>query len=179
MKEMKYKNSFLIFILFILINFSIKAQNTSSPFLMRATLGASGSSETVTFDNLNFIIQQSIDQSSVIGTSKNNGYTLRQGFIQPNVLGKILDTSMPIDLEANFYPNPFTEKVSLAFAQQINGHIEVAVFDMVGKLVFLKKYAAVQNLQLQFDNLSLGAYILKITANNRQLIKNIMKVSFN
>jgi len=95
MKEMKYKNSFLIFILFILINFSVKAQNTSSPFLMRATLSASGSSETVTFDNLNFIIQQSIDQSSVIGTSKNNGYTLRQGFIQPNVLVKILDTSMP------------------------------------------------------------------------------------
>ena len=61
MKEMKYENSFLIF---ILINFSVKAQNTSSPFLMRATLGASGSSETVTFDNLNFIIQQSIDQSS-------------------------------------------------------------------------------------------------------------------
>ena len=179
MKEMKYENSFLIFILFILINFSVKAQNTSSPFLMRATLGASGSSETVTFDNLNFIIQQSIDQSSVIGTSKNNGYTLRQGFIQPNVLGKILDTSMPIDLEANFYPNPFTEKVSLAFTQQINGHIEVAVFDMVGKLVFLKKYEAIQSLQLQFDNLSLGAYILKITANNRQLIKNIMKVRFN
>ena len=179
MKEMKYKNSFLIFILFILINFSVKAQNTSSPFLMRATLSASGSSETVTFDNLNFIIQQSIDQSSVIGTSKNNGYTLRQGFIQPNVLAKILDTSMPVDLEANFYPNPFTEKVSLAFTQQINGNIEVAVFDMVGKLVFLKKYEAIQNLQLQFDNLSLGAYILKITANNRQLIKNIMKVSFN
>jgi len=55
----------------------------------------------------------------------------------------------------------------------------VAVFDMVGKLVFLKKYEAIQNLQLQFDNLSLGAYILKITANNRQFIKNIMKVSFN
>jgi len=179
MKEMKYKNSFLIFILFILINFSVKAQNTSSPFLMRATLSASGSSETVTFDNLNFIIQQSIDQSSVIGTSKNNGYTLRQGFIQPNVLVKILDTSMPIDLEVNFYPNPFKEKVSLAFTQQINGNIEVAVFDMVGKLVFLKKYEAIQNLQLQFDNLSLGAYILKITANNRQFIKNIMKVSFN
>ena len=86
---------------------------------------------------------------------------------------------MPVDLEANFYPNPFTEKVSLAFTQQINGNIEVAVFDMVGKLVFLKKYEAIQSLQLQFDNLSLGAYILKITANNRQLIKNIMKVSFN
>ena len=174
---MKQQLLLLIFIFFIF--FRLNAQVTSSEKLVRSTLSASGSSEIVTFDNLNFIIQQSIDQSSVIGTSKNNGYTLRQGFIQPNVLAKILDTSMPVDLEANFYPNPFTEKVSLAFTQQINGNIEVAVFDMVGKLVFLKKYEAIQSLQLQFDNLSLGAYILKITANNRQLIKNIMKVSFN
>jgi len=52
MKEIKHKNSFLII---ILIKFSVKAQNNSSTFLIRSTLSASGSSEIVTFDNLNFI----------------------------------------------------------------------------------------------------------------------------
>ena len=70
MKEMKYENSFLIF---ILINFSVKAQNTSSPFLMRATLGASGSSETVTFDNLNISLGTSYAGYGAIGSDDSVG----------------------------------------------------------------------------------------------------------
>ena len=60
MNDCKYKNNFLI------ITLSVKSQNSSSPFLMRASLSASGSSETISFSNLNFKIQQSIDQVSVI-----------------------------------------------------------------------------------------------------------------
>jgi len=157
----------------------IKGQNIESPHLIRATLGAAGSSQSITINNKPYVVQQSIGQLSAIGTFNKAGYTLRQGFIQPNVLAKIVDTKMPIDLEVTFYPNPFVKDVSIAFTQEVKGNIQVVIFDMLGKLVFSKNVPAVQVLKMQFDNLSLGGYILKITANKKQLIKNIIKTSFH
>ena len=143
--------------------------------LVRSTTGVSGSSSTVSVNNKNYIIQQSIGQASVIGTFNNSEYTIRQGFIQPNVLAKIINKNISLDLEATFYPNPFVESVTLAFTEKIEGDVEVAVFDMLGRLVFSNSYSAEQNLKVQFHNLSVADYILKVTANNKQFVKNIVK----
>jgi hypothetical protein len=67
----------------------------------------------------------------------------------------------------------------LSFKQKITGNIEVAVFDMLGKLIFSGSYLATQNLEIQLDDLSLGSYVLKIIANNRQFIENIIKGNFD
>jgi hypothetical protein len=168
------KNSLLLLSAFFLVTL-IKGQNIESPHLIRATLGAAGSSQSITINNKPYVVQQSIGQLSAIGTFNKAGYTLRQGFIQPNVLAKIVDTTISLDLEATFYPNPFTESVTLAFTEKIEGDVEVAVFDMLGRLVFSNNYAAEQNLKVQFHNLSVANYILKVTANNKQFVKNIVK----
>lgn len=169
---------FTLSFLLLLANFS-QAQSTDSNYLVRSTIGVSGSSESITVRNKPYFVQQSLGQASVIGTSKNSGYTLRQGFIQPNVLAKILDPKIPLDLGVNLYPNPFTKNISLVFSQEISGNIEVAVFDMLGKLILSKTYVATQNLQIKLDKLSLGSYVLKVIANNRQFIENIIKGSFD
>jgi hypothetical protein len=140
-----------------------------------STTGVSGSSESITVNNKSYLVQQSIGQASVIGTFNNAGYTLRQGFIQPNVLAKIVDANMSIDLEVIFYPNPFIESATLAFTETIKGTIEIGVFDMLGRLVFSNTYNAEQNLEVQFKNLSVADYILKVTANNKQFVKSIIK----
>jgi len=163
----------LLFIVF-LTNF-LQAQSTKSEYLVRSTVGVSGASESITVRSKSYFVQQSIGQASAIGTFHNYGYTLRQGFIQSNVLAKIIDTNMSLDLEATFYPNPFIEGVTLAFTEKIEGNIEVAVFDLLGRLVFSKNYTATQNLKMQFKNLSIAGHILKVTANNKQFIKNIIK----
>ena len=163
-----------ILIVFTIIQ-QITAQNNSSEMLVRSTTGVSGSSSTVSVNNKNYIIQQSIGQASVIGTFNNSEYTIRQGFIQPNVLAKIINKNISLDLEATFYPNPFVESVTLAFTEKIEGDVEVAVFDMLGRLVFSNSYSAEQNLKVQFHNLSVADYILKVTANNKQFVKNIVK----
>ena len=153
----------------------IQAQNTTSVNLVRSTTGVAGSSETISANNKTYIIQQSIGQASAIGTFSAENYTVRQGFIQPDVMSKIRDIAIPLNLEAVVYPNPFVKGVTLSFSEQIKDKVAVAVFDVLGRLVFSKSYAADQKVQVQFENLSVANYILKVTANNKQFIKKIIK----
>ena len=168
------KQQLLFAITLFLIQFS-QAQNNSSEQLVRSSTGVAGSSENVTINNKAYIVQQSIGQASAIGTFYDSDYTLRQGFIQPNVLAKIRDVAIPLSLDAIIYPNPFVESVTISFSEQITDKVEVAVFDVLGRLVFSKSYTANQKVNVQFNNLSVADYILKVTANNKQFIKKIIK----
>ena len=169
---MKQKLLFAITLFFIQFT---EAQNTTSAYLVRLTTGVAGSSKNVTINNKAYIVQQSIGQASVIGAFYDSDYTLRQGFIQPNVLAKIIDLAIPLSLDAIIYPNPFVESVTISFSEQITDKVEVAVFDVLGRLVFSKSYMANQKVNVQFNNLSVADYILKVTANNKQFIKKIIK----
>jgi hypothetical protein len=111
----------------------------------------------------------------VIGTFNNVDYILRQGFIQPNVLSAIIDERISLDLKAIIYPNPFVESISISFSEKVSDKIEVFVFDVVGRLVFSKSYNAEQNLTIPLSNLSVADYIIKVLANNKQFVKNIIK----
>ena len=170
---MKQKLLF-VSILLLCIQFT-QAQNTTSDYLVRSTTGVAGSSETISANNNSYTVQQSIGQTSAIGTFSTENYTVRQGFIQPDVLSKIRDIAIPLNLEAVVYPNPFVKGVTLSFSEQIKDKVAVAVFDVLGRLVFSKSYAAQQKVQVQFENLSVANYILKVTANNKQFIKKILK----
>ena len=168
------KQQLLFAITLFLIQFS-QAQNNSSEQLVRSSTGVSGSSEIITNNNKTYVVQQSIGQASAIGTFYDSDYILRQGFIQPNVLAKIRDVAIPLSLDAIIYPNPFVESVTISFSEQITDKVEVAVFDVLGRLVFSKSYTANQKVNVQFNNLSVADYILKVTANNKQFIKKIIK----
>jgi len=171
---MKKKILFVSALFLFFIQFS-KAQSSSNSNLVRSTVGIAGSTENVAINNQNYVVQQSFGQAGVIGTFSTENYTIRQGFIQPDVLAKIRDTSIPLNLEAIIYPNPFIESVTISFSEQITDKVDVAVFDILGRLVFSKNYTADQNIQLQFNNLSVADYILKVTANNKQFVKKILK----
>ena len=168
----KQLRSLLIAFLFIQ---QVNSQNNSSEQLVRSSTGVSGSSEIITNNNKTYVVQQSIGQASAIGTFSNVDYILRQGFIQPNVLAKIRDIAIPLSLDAVIYPNPFVESISISFTEKVSDKIEVVVFDVLGRVVFSKNYNAEQNLQVQFNNLSVADYIIKVVANNKQFVKNIIK----
>ncbi|NQW37203.1 MAG: T9SS type A sorting domain-containing protein [Flavobacteriales bacterium] len=164
--------SLLIAFLFIQ---QVNSQNNSSEQLVRSSTGVSGSSEIISANNKTYVVQQSIGQASAIGTFNNVDYILRQGFIQPNVLAKIIDDKIPLNLEAIIYPNPFVESISISFNEKVSDKIEVFVFDVLGRLVFSKSYLADQKINVQFNNLSVADYIIKVVANNKQFVKNIIK----
>lgn len=172
---MKQKLLFITTLLLVFLTQFTEAQSTRSDYLVRSTTGVLGGSVTTSQNNNSYTVQQSIGQTSVIGTFKNNAYTIRQGFIQPDVLAKIVNKNISLDLEASFYPNPFVDTVTIAFTEPITGKVAVVVFDMLGRLVFSNTYNAEQNLQVQFKNLSVADYILKVTANNKQFVKSIIK----
>jgi hypothetical protein len=170
------KISLFVSVFFLVLFTSLaKAQSTSNTHLVRSTIGISGTSENVTVNNKQYIVQQSIGQASVIGTFSDSDYILRQGFIQPNVLAKIIDIAIPLNLEAIVYPNPFVENITIAFTEKITDKIEVHAFDLLGRLVFSKSYLADQNLKVNLPNLANAEYFLKVTVNNKQFLKKILK----
>ena len=170
---MKQQLLFVGFLLLIGIQFT-RAQNSSSDYLVRSSTGASGSSENVTVNKKTYLVQQSIGQSSVIGTFYVKDYSLRQGFIQPNVLAKIIDLGIPLRLEALVYPNPFAESVTITFSELITSKVAVTVFDLVGRQVFSKSYSPSDALKVDLSMLPAAGYLLKVTGNNKQFIKNII-----
>ena len=86
-----------------------------------------------------------------------------------------MDKTSTLDLDVTFFPNPFVQSTHLIFKEEIIGSVEVALYDMVGRLLLNKTYMGNKNIKVDFDNLFLGRYILKVKANNKQFIKNIIK----
>lgn len=165
-------------LLFFLIIFGIAplvAQNTSNTHLVRSTTSVAGSSEKVTVNNKTYQVQQSIGQGSVIGVATNGKYILRQGFIQPDVLAKITDKNMPLTLEVQAYPNPFTAGISLSFTDKVTTDINIVLYDVLGRLLYSKKHSPKQSVHINLEHLAIGNYLLKIQTNQRQTVKNILK----
>lgn len=163
-------------VFFISFVFVAQAQNSKSYTLIRSNLGASGSSKVVNTNRGKYIVSQSIGQSSVIGTSFNNGYYLRQGYQQP--LNKIKVDNEGFsnnDLTATVYPNPFNETLTVSFNEEMNKEISVLVFDITGKLIYNQKFSPSQRIELNLNNISSGSYLLKVLSNNKLLNTKIIK----
>ncbi|MDI5899391.1 T9SS type A sorting domain-containing protein [Flavobacterium yafengii] len=164
---------FKLFLCFFLVQ--SYAQNTSSNLLVRSTVGVSGSSRNVKIQNRNYIVQQSIGQSSVIGTFAIGDLSVRQGFIQPNVFAKIKDEKILMNLDVVIYPNPFLKSISLLFNEEVKDKVAVEIYDMLGRLIFSNSYPPSQDVNVILDDFAVANYILKIQANNKRIVKKILK----
>lgn len=169
-----------VFIMFIFcFVFSIDAQNSteesSSYSIMRSNFGASGSSHTIVTKKGTYSVSQSIGQTSVIGTHSNKGYYLRQGYQQPLSGIKVSPSLKNNDLSATVYPNPFEQSVSIMFSQSMKNNISVLVFNLTGKLVYSEEYNPSQRIQIHFDDLSSGTYLLKVVSNKKLFHSKLIK----
>lgn len=158
--------------------FSVEAQNSTESraySIIRSNFGASGSSHTIVTKKGTYSVSQSIGQTSVIGTHSNNGYYLRQGYQQPSSGIKVSPSLKNNDLSATVYPNPFEQSVSIAFSQSMKNNISVMVFNLKGKLIYSKEYNPSQQIQIHFDALSSGTYLLKVVSNNKLFHSKLIK----
>ena len=157
-------------ILMLLVSIFTFAQ--SSPNLLRSTISNSGSS---TQTNNKYIVQQSVGQISPIGLKETNEHTVRQGFIQPAQLKRMLAASNAADLLVSVYPNPTTDKITLAFNELITGKVLLSIYDQMGKLVMEENKEGQAELSFSLANLSAGNYFVKVNTSTKEYVTQISK----
>jgi hypothetical protein len=171
---MKQQLLFITSVFLVCISQFTNAQNTSNAYLVRSTIGVSGSSESITVNNKQYIVQQSIGQLSVIGTFKNSAYTFRQGFIQPPILSakiRIEETN----IQALIYPNPFEKSITISFKEPVKEPLLIYVYDMLGRVIYNGEREATQKTTINLNYLSSGLYVIHIKTGEKKFKANLIK----
>ena len=150
-------------------------QIESSDVLQRGTISNGGGSVEIESNNQSFIIQQSIGQSSVIGMANLGNAKVLQGFIQPDLLDKILTPDTPAELEADMFPNPFDTHIYLQFDFVPKTNVVVSAYDVMGRVVWSNSYASSDEITIEPTNLNNGYYIFKVECNGMQRVEKILK----
>jgi hypothetical protein len=150
-------------------------QGTSSDVLLRSTTSSGGSSEVVSLNGTTVVVQQSIGQASPIGSASSESRTVIQGFIQPNILAKILTPEIPESLEVGVYPNPFVDFLVVDFALLPLSTVTVSVFNILGSELKRTAFSASKQLTVDLSSLTSGYYFLKVECNGTQHVEKILK----
>lgn len=75
------------------------------------------------------------------------------------------------NIEANVYPNPFNDNITIQFSQIDN--YTVSLFDINGKLIINKNFNETSIIKLTSDNLANGLYVLKIK-NDKSIMTTLL-----
>lgn len=156
---------------------SAVAQETSIGLLARSTTAVAGSSQTVRAGQRTYVVQQSFGQAGVIGTLRQGGLVLRQGFIQPFTVTASVTDEPRVELLAVVHPNPFTDRVTVSFSRKVSAPVGVSVFDMAGRLVYRKEHRADENLEVELQGLAPANYILRAVMGNKTYTHQIIKTN--
>jgi hypothetical protein len=169
---LKLLSRFIItFLLFLLLFQTVKAQE---PARLISTLNNGGSSNTITIDSRKYYFQQSIGQSGIIGLSGGKKQILRQGFIQPpaGTVKNNLTENLPVEI----YPNPFTTSIILSCPEKVSENLYVTIYDLNGKIVYLKKFGTSRELNLDLSDLTPSIYILRVNTTTRWFFSKVIKL---
>ena len=163
-------------VLFCLIFcFSANAQSSSeeSIYLLRSTISNDGGS--VKAVNSQYLVQYSIEQSSVIGLTSTDQYLARQGFIQPVQIATVLSKNNDFRLLVDVYPNPAIDEIFISFNEMVMGPVDICLYDRSGRLVMRQETQSEATLVYSIENLAIGNYFLTINAMGKQYVTQISK----
>ncbi len=142
--------------------------------LMRSTTGVSGGSRVIADGEKSYVVQQSVGQSSVIGTFRNGDMTARQGFIQPPIkVQRVFEDES--NLDATIFPNPFSSSIQIIFNEKVEGLISIDVYDVLGRLVHHEEKQAAGQMSIELEKLSSAQYVLLVSTETKQFKANILK----
>lgn len=120
------------------------------------------------------LVSQTIGQQSAIG-NHTNGITVGQGF-QQSKWAKYVRTNISATFSTITYPNPFITTVNFQFSQPIKETIEIAVFDIRGRIIFQDKKRATDSvLTIELPQLASSNYLVRLTAPNYTYYSQILK----
>ena len=162
-----------IFTLFY-FTFNIILAQEKSPYLMRSTLSAAASSQSINHNQKDYLLQQSYGQSSPAGTVYQNEFVARQGFIQPFILLRL--AKEPDFIGLGIYPNPVIDELHIDLDQPYEGNLYLNLYDYRGRLVAKQKYVSQQNIVFDVRHFAQGTYFLKVVLGNKQKVAQINKL---
>lgn len=144
--------------------------------MIKETLASAGSSHFVYGENSSFFIQESIGQGSVINTFTSvSNYSARQGFIQP-ISVAVLYNGLDDMIDASIWPNPFSDEINIALNEPLlGGGLDIAVYDLTGRLVYNKSFSPNPDYTISLSNLSNGIYLLKLETQARSFTTKVIK----
>jgi hypothetical protein len=154
--------------------FSLQMVKAQVPGKMRSALSTGGSSVTILANGQQYYLQQSIGQSGIIGLIQNSNIQLRQGFIQP--LEGSVKTVSSGTLQATIFPNPFSEHIIVSLYEETPDLLFVTIYDLNGKIVYLKKLETPQELILDTSPLPPGIYFIRISTTTKYLNSKLIKL---
>lgn len=148
---------------------------TYSQVKKKETLSSQGSSQFVYGTTTTYFIQESIGQASVINTfSSSTNFKTRQGFLQP-LSASVLYSQIDPTIDATIWPNPFEDIINVSFNEPVIGPIQVSIYDVIGKKVFEKSFAAAPQILVQPQGLATGNYIFRLQSQTRNIIAKLLK----
>ena len=145
--------------------------STFSQDLHHQMLSSQGKSKVL---SNGMMVSQTIGQQSVIG-NHTNGVTVGQGFQQSH-WAKYVSSNVANQITTTAYPNPFVTTVNFQFSQPISETIEIALFDVRGRLLFQDKKRATDSvLTVELPQLASSNYLIRLTATNYTYYSQILK----
>lgn len=139
----------------------------------RSVNGIAGSSNNFSLKGKSFLIQQSIGQSGIIGTSKCNNLILSQGFIQSIFLKKIESEDFELATEISAIPS--SDTYLIVFKDGVIQHLDVSLYDLSGKKIYYTNYQNKQEIIIDLSSFSSGIYIISILTKNQFYSSKLFK----
>ena len=122
----------------------------------------------------NLIVTQTIGQQSIIGNYNVANFHYNQGFQQP-FWHRLIQSNQP-DFLAEYFPNPFTDKITFRFTNLNNEPFVINIFDTAGRLVFNAKQNLNEDLLvLNLGDLSSGSYLVSLYNTKKTFYTKIIR----
>jgi len=147
--------------------------NGNSQIIQRQTTSSTGSSEQLTYGDLNLTVHYSVGQASVIGNNHKNRVQLRQGFIQP-LSAKVGRISNHNSLDARVFPNPFLNSFTIELPESLSADIKVV--DLMGRVLFQTHVDRSVLTEITLDQVSSGTYIVLVNSSGKTYKGQIIKL---
>jgi hypothetical protein len=160
--------SIALMLIFCFCGFSINAQ-----ILQRTMLGSNGFSTEISSLKKTYYISQSVGQKSVIGTFNKMGYVIRQGFQQPPIVIKAIQTDFLLNVLV--FPNPVDKKISIVLNEELTTNLTIVIYDILGRLKHREVKKTPSKFDLDLSFLSSGTYFLTLSANRRNQQYKLIK----
>lgn len=148
---------------------------TSFSFAQTKILRASLSSAPQTVRTGDFTIQQSIGHMGLIRTSEQDNNTVISGFLIPQSFAQNSQPNTPQQsIEWQLYPNPFSTHINIDFSTEVNGNMQLLLFDVAGQLVMEKTLEARQQQRIPMEHLAQGEYIINVSVLGKSFSAQIL-----